>query len=68
MDGNKGNYTIFEKNILCELVEKNIDIIESKRNDGRLIEKKISVGKTSMSNELLHWFQICLIVKRFKWS
>ena len=39
MDENKGHYTAFEKHLICELVENNIEIIESKRNDGRFIEK-----------------------------
>ena len=36
----KTNYTLLEKNVLFELVEKHKDIIESKKNDGKIVEKK----------------------------
>ena len=40
MDSSKMNYTPFEKNILYEIIEKNIEIIESKKNDAKMIAKK----------------------------
>ena len=36
----KTNYTLLEKNVLFELVEKHKDIIESKKNDDKIVEKK----------------------------
>ena len=38
--GPKVNFTPLEKQIILELVESVQDIIESKKNDGRIIEKK----------------------------
>ncbi len=36
----KTNYSALEKNVLLELVEERKDIIENKKNDGRMIGKK----------------------------
>ena len=36
----KTNYTLLEKIVLFKLVEKHKDIMESKKNDGKIVEKK----------------------------
>lgn len=40
MSKSKVNFTPFEKDVLLELVEEQKDIIESKKNSGKMVQKK----------------------------
>ena len=57
----KTNYTLLAKNVLFELVETHKDIIESKKNDGKIVEKKkTDMGRNTQGFFLRTWCKCSL--------